>query len=143
MGLSVESDPELKFADKNDKINSAILKLLLRKQSEVLSEIRNWLMRGEKLKTAIDEYLNFYGQITEHGVPYSLDRIKWVKAEGPSGPYEYADRNDNLGSEDFKFLLEDLKQHNGRMTRQGYFLWLFSNGDRVGRKQSKKEASGK
>ena len=67
-------------------------------------------------------------------------KIKWVQVTGASGPYERypAEGAKPEATEDYKNLLEDLKSHNGKLTRDGYFYWLFS-GDQatVGRKPRK------
>ena len=119
-----------------DKSNLERSELLLAELTKVLSEMRNCCMKLTDLAKSIDEYIQLVRQ-TLNQPAYSLDRIRWVQAEGPRGPYEYADKNSNLGNEDYKALVEDLKRHNGQMTRQGYFLWLFSQEDRVGRKPRK------
>ena len=138
--MSERNVPLLKMVEKEDKTSLTTLKMLAAKQAEVLAAIRNWLQEADKLREIIDEYVNLQAQVMEQGVTYSLDRIRWIKTEGPSGPYEYADKAENMDPdayEDFNALLQDLKEHGGRLTRQGYFLWLFSQGDRVGRKPNK------
>jgi hypothetical protein len=68
-------------------------------------------------------------------------KIKWVWAEGTSGSYQRypAEGEKPEATEDYKNMLEDLKAHNGKLVRDGYFYWLFS-GDQatVGRKPRKK-----
>ena len=136
--MGERSVPLLKYAEKEDKTSLTSLKLLVSKQAEVLAALRDWLQEAQKLRELIDEYVNLQVQLMEQGVTYDLNRLRWVKATGPSGEYEYADRADNMDPgayEDFKALLEDLKEHGGHVTRQGYFLWLFSKQeDRIGRK---------
>jgi len=39
------------------------------------------------------------------------------------------------GIPDFEALLADLDAHNGKLTKDGWFYWRFSNGDAVGRKK--------
>ena len=39
------------------------------------------------------------------------------------------------GSKDYWAMLEDLKTHDGKLTREGFFYWLFRNGSTVGRKK--------
>jgi hypothetical protein len=140
--MSERNVPLLKYAEKEDKTSLNSLKVLVAKQAEILAAIGDWLREADEIRKAIDEYLNLQLQLMEQGVTYSLDRIKWTRAEGPSGPYEYADKADNMGPaeyEDFQALLADLKDHGGRLSRQGYFMWLFSKGDRVGRKPSRRQ----
>jgi len=127
----------MKKGERNETSLSS-LKMLIAKQAEILSTLRDWFQETGKLRELIDEYLNLEMQLMEQGVVYDLNRLKWVKAEGPSGAYEYADKKDNMDPgayEDFNMLLEDLKEHGGSVMRQGYFIWLFDKrGDRVGRK---------
>jgi len=59
-------------------------------------------------------------------------RIKWEKAEGASGPYELSEDPENA---DFRAMHKDLSAHQGKLTRDGYFYWVFRNGATVGRKQ--------
>ena len=66
---------------------------------------------------------------------YDLNNIKTTRTEGPSGFYEKANEQDG---EDYRNLLEDLKAHDGKLTRDGMFVWLFSDGKSVGMKPSKK-----
>jgi len=65
---------------------------------------------------------------------WNPDNIKWTEATGSSGPYERSQDKENA---DFKKMVEDLKAHNGKLSRDGYFYWLFTNGDCVGRKKRK------
>lgn len=58
--------------------------------------------------------------------------IKWEKAEGSKGEYE---RSEDVNNPEFKAMLQDLASHNGRLTRDGYFYWVFKNGTTIGRKQ--------
>ena len=63
--------------------------------------------------------------------------IKWVEAEGFRGRYERypAEGVKPEGSKDYWAMLEDLKARNGKLTREGYFYWLFRDGSTVGRKK--------
>ena len=60
------------------------------------------------------------------------DNIKWEKAQGFRGEFE---RSEDLNNSEFKALLKDLAQHNGKLTRNGWFYWTFRNGSTVGRKK--------
>ncbi len=59
-------------------------------------------------------------------------KIQWIRTEGSKGPYE---RSEDTNSPDFKTLMKQLTQHNGKMSNKGYFYWLFQNGLTVGRKK--------
>jgi len=63
---------------------------------------------------------------------WNPDRIKWVKAQGASGEYE---RSEDVNNSEFKLMLKDLASHNGKLTRDGWFYWVFKNGATVGRKK--------
>jgi hypothetical protein len=65
--------------------------------------------------------------------------IKWVETEGPSGKYERA--NQQTGNRDYEAMLKDLQDHQGQLTRDGYFFWAFQHGAAVGRKRSSKSKS--
>jgi len=60
------------------------------------------------------------------------DKIKWEDAEGSSGQYQ---RSEDANNPEFKAMLKDLQAHNGKMTRDGWFYWVFKNGATVGRKK--------
>ena len=63
---------------------------------------------------------------------WDSNKIKWVQAEGTSGPYERSEDLDNL---DFKAMLKDLGEHRDKFQREGYFYWAFKAGSVVGRKR--------
>jgi len=68
---------------------------------------------------------------------WNPDAIEWVKAEGFKGNYE---RSEDVNNSEFKKMLKDLAEHNGKLTRDGVFYWVFKNGSTVGRKR--REAKG-
>jgi hypothetical protein len=78
-----------------------------------------------KLRSQIDKLLGSKWK-------WNPDKIKWEKAEGFKGDYE---RSEDVNSLDFKELLKDLAEHNGKLTRNGMFYWVFKNGSTVGRKK--------
>jgi hypothetical protein len=61
-------------------------------------------------------------------------RIKWEQAQGASGPYE---RSEDMNNSDFKLLLKDLAEHNGKLSAGCYFYWVFKNGSTIGRKHKR------
>lgn len=65
---------------------------------------------------------------------WSPEKIKWEQTEGSSGPYQ---RSEDVNSLDFKAMLKDLAAHQGKLTWDGYFYWMFQNGATVGRKKRK------
>jgi len=66
---------------------------------------------------------------------WDSNKIKWVQAEGTSGPYE---RSEDVDSLDFKECLKDLEQHQGKLSRDGYFYWRFAKSPIIGRKKKVK-----
>lgn len=63
---------------------------------------------------------------------WNPEAIKWSEAEGQSGKYERSEDTDNP---EFKAMLKDLAQHNGKLNRESFFYWTFRNGLVVGRKK--------
>jgi hypothetical protein len=68
---------------------------------------------------------------------WNPDKIKWEAAVGSSGPYyRYpAEGQKAEATEDYKNMLRDLKAHDGKLTRDGFFYWLFRDQATVGRKK--------
>lgn len=68
---------------------------------------------------------------------WNPDAIKWREAEGFKGKYQrYPGPEEKAEStSDYRLLLEDLKKHNGKLSREGFFYWLFEDGSTVGRKR--------
>lgn len=69
--------------------------------------------------------------------PWSADSIKWVQAEGTKGPYERYPAEDKKpeNTPDYQNMLADLKEHDGKLTRDGLFYWCFTDNATVGRKK--------
>jgi len=57
-------------------------------------------------------------------------QIEWFPKTGTKGPYEISDNVNNL---DFKKMLKDLAEHQGKLNRDNCFYWTFQNGSTVGR----------
>ena len=56
---------------------------------------------------------------------YSISKINTESAEGPNGPYKKATADKNQNNPDFEALFKDLEEHNGKLTKDGLFCWLF------------------
>lgn len=69
---------------------------------------------------------------TKEKSSWNPNAIKWSEAEGQNGKYERSEDTDNP---QFKAMLKDLADHNGKLNREGYFYWTFKNGSTVGRKK--------
>ena len=63
---------------------------------------------------------------------YDVNKIKWVLSEGYKGQYE---KSEDFNSLNHKSLLKDLQEHKGKMTKDGWFYWVFENGSTIGRKK--------
>lgn len=72
---------------------------------------------------------------------WNPNKVKWTQAEGAKGPYERypASGQKAEATDDYKHMLADLKKHQGRMTRDGFFYWLFTDSATIGRKRKGKE----
>ncbi len=75
--------------------------------------------------------------LKEAKIGWNPDQIKWEQAEGSSGPYQ---RSEDVNNTEFKAMLKDLQAHGGRLTREGWFYWVFQNGTTVGRKKRNQTA---
>jgi len=74
------------------------------------------------------------GVSQESSQSWNPTKIKWEQAQGRSGPYEYSE---DLNNSDFKLLLKDLALHDGKLSADGYFYWLFKKGSLIGRKNKR------
>lgn len=98
---------------------------------KMLSELRNGL---QTMVETIDVYLSFLSKATLG--EWNPDKFNWIQQPGTEkGPYEKAHFDDTA---DFKAMLEDLNKHQGKVARAGWFYWLFTDGQTVGRKKQSK-----
>jgi len=70
---------------------------------------------------------------------YDPNKIGWVRAEGPKGVYERYPAFQQKPSQtiDYINLVNDLKDHEGKMVCGGLFYWLWDDGETIGRKLHK------
>ena len=102
------------------------------KQVDFLMKLRDGL---QQCVDAIQEELEKRGpQKEEPSRRWDPSKIKWTQEEGPKGPFE---KSEDFNSPDHKALLQDLKVHKGKMTHEGLFMWLFEDGQTIGRKKNK------
>jgi len=103
----------------------------------------------EKIVFAVVDFANAIEAATislrqnlkELGPPeWNPEKVKWREAQGTHGPYQRYPGGDEKAEVtlDYKNMLADLKNHDGRLTREGYFYWLFNDAATVGRKPKKK-----
>jgi hypothetical protein len=83
----------------------------------------------QKMKMQIGKLV---GVIEKQKWDWNPDIIKWVKAEGSKGKFE---KSEDFNNPEFKKMLKDLAEHDGKLTRNGVFYWVFKNGSTVGRKK--------
>lgn len=84
----------------------------------------------EETRKEIIETVSAYLETVENA--YDLSEIRWERAKGQKGEYE---RSEDVENPHFRALHRDLVRHKGKMTRNGYFFWLFGNGITIGRKK--------
>jgi len=97
-----------------------------------MSEIEFLVKLRDGLQMAVDavsEYIDAHASVGKHWNP---DKIIWKVTNGAKGPYDKADPQ---ATHDFKAMLQDLKDHKGKMRRDGFFYWVFSDMATVGRKK--------
>ena len=91
----------------------------------------------ENAVSLLNEWLGI-GEAEEKQVKWNWNpqAIKWVETEGFKGKYERypAEGVKVEGNRDYWNLLKDLKAHGGKLSRNGYFYWIFKDGSTVGRK---------
>jgi hypothetical protein len=81
--------------------------------------------------------VNLRRQLTrQNGQPqqWNPNLIKWESKQGSKGHYE---RSEDVNNPHFKLMLKDLASHQGKLTRNGLFYWVFQNGITVGRTKAK------
>lgn len=92
-----------------------------------------------KLRDAAQMMADAANEQLERLAPKETEELKWdpskiqfKAANGARGPFERADPESTLH---FKNMLQDLKNHDGKLSREGYFYWLFTDLATVGRKK--------
>jgi hypothetical protein len=64
--------------------------------------------------------------------PADTEEILWTAQTGQKGEYEKTEDRDNPS---FQALLKTLQSHEGKMQADGWFLWIFPDGQTIGRKR--------
>jgi len=108
------------------------------------------LLSSEDLKVFLEDFVDFLEGLEASVVKMKMqiaklvgvaekqkwnwnpDAIKWEKAEGLKGEFE---KSEDVNNPEFKAMLKDLAEHNGKLTRDSYFYWVYRNGSTVGRKK--------
>jgi hypothetical protein len=100
-----------------------------------LYEIKNILLENYNIVKLIDERIkNFEDALALiEKADQGKESLDWVSTNGPKGPYELLKPCSNP---QYLTLLKELQDHQGKLTKEGYFLWLFMDGA-LGRKMVK------
>jgi len=69
---------------------------------------------------------------------FDASKIVWKNAEGDKGPFEIAEKKANDGNVDYAALEQFLENAGGRVTSEGYFVWMFTDKGAIGRKIKQK-----
>lgn len=98
------------------------------KEVEALVKLRDSFSMAAE---ALNEYIDTL-RPSQTGT-FDPEKVKWDRAEGANGLYERS--NDSTDNPDYKELLHDLSVHGGKVTRDGYFYWIFTDQFTCGRKR--------
>jgi hypothetical protein len=98
-----------------------------------LSAVAN--SRRQELE-ALDELLNEIGKpvLDAKELQYDIMKVVTVQAQGSKGPYFKITKANNKNNPNYSALIADLKAHKGKLTRQGYFVFLFDDQETAGMK---------
>lgn len=124
ISLTVDLDDVLEDLDETFKTTKAQV-FRLHEKGSLLEETRAVVEAEKQLeKTPSSEGL------------WDPEKIGWVEAEGARGPYQrYPAPHEKADlTVDYENMLKDLKEHGGKITRDSFFYWLWTDGATVGRK---------
>jgi len=89
-----------------------------------------------KLKSGIAELIRKKDSASQPksptDVPVDTEEIVFTRLMGTKGEYE---KSEDFENPRFKALKTTLQAHNGTMTADGFFLWIFPDGKAIGRKR--------
>jgi len=71
-------------------------------------------------------------EVREEKAAWNPEKIVWTQKTGQRGPYEQSEEANNT---EFKAMHRDIAAHNGKLMRDGFFFWIFTNSATVGRKK--------
>lgn len=112
----------------------------LHEEGLLLEESRKVAKAEEQKEAPKTEKTKTDKKATKEVPEYNPENIPWVRAEGEKGIYERYPAYQQKPSMmvDYINLLEDLKNHKGKLQRAGLFYWLFPDEATIGRKPAKK-----
>jgi hypothetical protein len=131
------SDPTTKNVDQmpNKRLDDETLATILidllvkiRDTSQMTTETANKLL--EKMAPPYIEEVH----------TYNPENIGWIRTEGQKGPYERypAFQQKPQPTTDYVNLINDLKNHDGKLVHNGLFYWLWKDENTIGRKPATK-----
>jgi len=91
------------------------------------------------IKDACEEYLekqtgkDMMKSHSAGGLTWDPSKIKWADKTGANGPFQIAELEPN--NPDFQAMTQDLRAHNGKLSKEGFFYWFFPGAETVGRKK--------
>jgi hypothetical protein len=89
-----------------------------------------------KLKREIAELVRRKDSTSRPGpltdIPADTGEIVFTRLVGQKGEYE---KSEDFENPRFKALKTTVQAHNGAMTADGFFLWIFPDGKAIGRKR--------
>lgn len=100
-----------------------------------MSKEIDFLVKLRDAATMIADAANEYLETKSPFSKFDPNKIQWQPAEGHKGSYE---RSEDVNNPEFKAMLKELAAHGGKMTRNGFFYWVWKNGSTVGRKKRNK-----
>lgn len=100
-----------------------------------MSKEIDFLVKLRDAATMIADATNEYLETKSPFSKFDPNKIQWQPAEGHKGSYE---RSEDVNNPEFKAMLKELAAHGGKMTRNGFFYWVWKNGSTVGRKKRNK-----
>lgn len=96
-----------------------------------LEQAENYLIKAGEILNEVTHHIK-----TENKQPqptHEISNIIWTPKDGPKGHYEKAETQD---STEFYDLQKQIDEHNGKLSDQDFFYWVFQDGS-IGRKNRK------
>ncbi|MEM2781073.1 MAG: hypothetical protein QW629_02955 [Candidatus Bathyarchaeia archaeon] len=60
----------------------------------------------------------------------------WIKWERTEGARDVSEKSKDVNNLKFKAMLKDLAEYDGKLTREGWFYWVYRSGSTFGRKKA-------
>jgi len=104
------------------------------KLCEIINDYANGLEAlAVKLKRDVAELARKTVQPTQRADSVAdTEEIYWSRQTGQKGEFE---KSEDINNPRFQALRQTLQSHSGKMSADGYFIWLFPDGKAIGRKR--------